>query len=151
MLETIRTYISYTSNRNLHDYKEVAREYTTAKNLMQVLEDFENAQATTKEIHVFKKDKEIEINLDYKKDFELINNEIKELEKQQETLTFKAYVEKSKELATRKNALIEKYAFLKVKVISIEYENAIRLNELKDLPQAFTTFIERSFQVRVSI
>lgn len=151
MLEKIQNSIFYTCNENLSDFKITCREYATAKTLAQILEDYESVNATSKSIKIFKNDKEIAINLDYKAEIEKVNNSIKDLEVMQDTLTFKAYVEKSKALASEKAKILEKYAFLKVKVVSVEYNNLIRINELKDLPQAFTNFVNREFEVLVRI
>ena len=150
MLERIENQITYTSNKNLSDSKIICREYATAKTLSQLLEDFESSQASEKELHIYNyKMQELNLDLNYKQDLEEINQAIKELESKQDTLTFKAYVEESKKLANRKNALFEKYSFLKTKIYQVNYENTIVLNELKDLTTAFTNYVSRRFVVSI--
>lgn len=150
MLEKTENKITYTSNENLSDMKIMCREYATPKTLGQLLESYDEEKASERELHIFnRKNEELNLDLNYKQELQSINNSIKELESKQDELTFKAYVEESKNLVNRKNALYEKYSYLKTKIAKVSYENTIVLNELKDLATAFTNYVSRKLVVSI--
>lgn len=140
MLEKITTSVFYNDDTQNHDFIIKTRNYKTIKNLSDLYEMYENVKASEKTIEIKNSKGElIEIDFSFKKDLEKVNQELKELTQMQETLSYKAYVEKVKELTAKKSSLLENNV-LNSKVISYEIEHHFDLNSLSDFNARFEKF-----------
>lgn len=152
MLEIKTLQIMSKENENDYDFKKTRREIKTPKILNSFLEMYENVNATTKEILILNsKGVEIQIDFNFKNELEKIENQIKELETQQENLTYKAYCEIARQLANDKKSLFDKYSILNIKVEAYEIENYILVNSLTDFVKCFENFIDRKYKLTIHI